>query len=296
MMVRRAWDDLPASVREAVEARTGPVHRTEIPAAGRNSDFSATLHVTDGLVFCKGIADGRGRRATMHRHEAEVNSWLFVAAPNLRWRIEVDDWLLLGFDHVPGRYADLSPGSSDLSLIADTVTTMAREMKDCPLRAPRLADQWGRLVAWRRLAKITPRDLDPWALRHLDHLIEWEARAIELVDGGSLVHTDLHPLNILVGEGRAHIIDWAWSRLGAAAADPALLIPRLVAAGHSPTGAERWATTMPVWRETSSATRTAFAMAIWGMWEFLERDHPLPHRAELTAAVRQWAHHRLGVE
>lgn len=88
-------------------------------------------------------------------------------------------------------------------------------------------------------------------------------------------------------------MDWAWSRKGAPAVDLAFLVARLVAAGHIPAEAEGWAETVPVWQETSETARTAFAVAIWGIWEFLERRHPLPHRAALTAAARRWARQRL---
>jgi hypothetical protein len=45
--------------------------------------------------------------------------------------------------------------------------------------APSLAEQWARLAAWRRLAKDTPHNLDPWAREHLDQLANWEAVAVE---------------------------------------------------------------------------------------------------------------------
>lgn len=293
-MTRSTWEALPAPVRAAIERETGTVVRAEIPSAGRNSDFSATLHTSEGPVFCKGIADAEGRRGRMHRHEAEINPWLPSAvAPRLRWRAEVDGWLLLGFDHAAGRHADLAPGSPDLPAVARAVTTLAGELTHCPVPVPRLSEQWGRLAAWRRLARDTPPDLDPWAREQLDQLRDLESDAIEAVDGDSLVHTDLHSLNILVDGERARIVDWAWSRTGAAAVDVAFLVARLVAAGHTPVTAELWARGLPAWRETPAATRTAFAVAIWGIWEFLERDHPLPHRAELTAAARTWARHRL---
>ncbi|MEU0507998.1 hypothetical protein [Amycolatopsis sp. NPDC006125] len=167
------------------------------------------------------------------------------------------------------------------------------ELTACPGHVPSLAEQWGRLAAWRRLAKDLPPGVDPWARDHLDELVAGEARAIELVAGGHLVHTDLHSLNILVADDGARVVDWAWSRRGNPAVDTAFLILRLIAAGHEPDAAERWAEAVLCWQGTPAATRTAFAIAIWGIWQLLERDHPLPHRAALTAAARAWALHRL---
>jgi len=291
-MPRSTWDALPPAVRAAIEHEAGPVAAVEIPSAGRNSDFSATLHTSAGPVFCKGIADAEGKRGQMHRHEADVNPWLSSAvAPRLRWRTEADGWLLLGFDQIAGHHADLSPESTDLPVVASAVNTLVRELDHCPVEAPRLAEQWARLSAWRRLAVDTEAQLDEWTLAHLDGLIEWEARAVEAVDGESLVHTDLHPLNILVDSDRALVVDWAWSRKAAAAVDVAFLIARLIAAGHPPAGAERWAEALPVWRGTPPGTRAAFAVAIWGIWTFQGRQQPRPLWDQLVPAARAWSHH-----
>ncbi len=116
---------------------------------------------------------------------------------------------------------------------------------------------------------------------------------MELVASDQLVHTDLHSPNIVVGDVGARVVDWAWSRRGNPAVDTAFLIPRLIAAGHEPEAAERWAEAVLCWRAAPAAARTAFAIAIWGIWQLLERHHPLPHRPALTAAARAWALHRL---
>lgn len=294
MMPRSTWDDLPAAVRAAIERETGPVLGAEIPDAGRNSDFSATLRLHDDVLFCKGIGNAEGKRGRMHRHERDVNPYLPSAvAPRLRWSTEAAGWLLLGFDRVPGRHADLAPGSPDLPLVADMLGTLARELAHCAANAPRLAEQWARLAAWCRLAHDIPADMDDLARGRLDVLQEWERRAIELVEGDSLVHTDLHSLNIMIGHGRARVVDWAWSRLGEPAVDVAFLINRLIAAGHTPVAAERWAETVPVWCVTPENTRTALAVAILGIWEHVQRRNGLPHGSNLTAAARRWAQQRL---
>lgn len=183
-MARTTWQDLPAAVRDAIEHETEPVTRTESPSAGRNSDFSATLHTAGGPVFCKGIADSAGGRGQMHRREVAVNPWLPASvAPRLRWQTEAAGWLLLGFDHVAGRHADLSPSSPDLPAVAATVDHLTTALARCPVESPRLAEQWDRLSAWRRLANGPGAHLDDWAADHLDELCAWESRGIELADG-----------------------------------------------------------------------------------------------------------------
>jgi hypothetical protein len=245
-------------------------------------------------VFCKAIANAEGSRGHMHRHEADVNPWLPPdMAPRLRWRTEAEGWLLLGFDHVHGRHADLSPGSAELAAVAATVNALADRLAYSPAEAPRLAEHWARLSAWQRLARSPESLLDVWAVGHLDELVAWESRGIELADGNSLVHTDLHSYNILVGADGARIIDWAWSRIGSAAVDVAFLIARLVAAGHTPGTAESWADELSVWYATTPEAKTAIAVAIWGIWTYKSIEQPRPLWRGLVPAARAWARYRL---
>jgi hypothetical protein len=163
----------------------------------------------------------------------------------------------------------------------------------CPISdVPSLAEQWARLAAWRRLRNDPPADLDPWSVENMDRFVSLERRAFDLMDGKSLLHTDLQSLNILM-DPAVRIVDWAWSRLGAPWVDTALLVIRLIDAGHSPAEAELWADTVSPWTTASSDARTAFSVAVLGAWEYLQRARPLPHRAQLTAAARQWTRHRL---
>lgn len=272
-------------VRAEVERRAG-VFLNESPApAGRHSEFSATLTTTAGRVFVKGITTGNsGVRA--HRHEAAVNSRLPDLAPRLPWLVEAGGWLLLGYEHVDGRHADLSPGSSDLPLLADALS----ELADRPAGdAPDLAAQWARLAAWRRLRHDPPADLHPWSRTNLDHFVEWERRAVAAIGGDRLAHTDLHSLDILVGE-RIRIVDWAWSRASVPWLDAGFLLIRLVDAGQ----AELWTAGSAAWTAATENDRTAFGVAVLGIWEFLQRTEPLPHRERLTDAARRWVRHRLG--
>ncbi|WP_253769006.1 aminoglycoside phosphotransferase family protein [Goodfellowiella coeruleoviolacea] len=265
------------------------------PSAGINSDFAATLHGTDQIVFCKGTRTG-SRKAWMHHNEAEVNPWLPRLAPRLHWRIETDGWLLLGFEHAPGRHPDLSPGSADLDTVAAAVSVLSEELNPCPpVRVARLAEHWRQLLAWHRLAANPPDDLSPWIRSNLEHFVRWESRNLDLIDGDSLLHTDLHPLNILIG-GQARVIDWAWARKGAAWVDAAFLVLRLIEAGHEPHQAERWAEQIPAWRDASDSAVTAFAVTVAGVWEHMRRTNPKPHSARLVEVAVAWAQHRLGDE
>jgi hypothetical protein len=214
-------------------------------------------------------------------------------APRLLWQVERAGWLLLGFQHAAGQHADLSPGSPDLPVVANAIGTLGAALQDCAEGVPTMAAQWDRLRAWRSLRDDPAIELDPTITDQLGDLVAWESEAIGHIDGHSLVHTDLHPLNILVAGETVRIVDWAWSRRAAAWIDPAFLVIRLIAAGHTPNDAEHWAEQVPSWHTATEDARTAFAVAVWGIWEHLRQRHPLPHRTGLTAAARTWADYRM---
>lgn len=275
-MSRLAWTDLPAPVRAAVTAECGVVADAEDPGVGRQSDFTATLRTEAGLVFCKGIRTD-SPRAAMHRHEADINAFLPPAAPRLRWQVETAGWLVLGFEHAMGGHPNLAPGSPDVDATVHAVEEMrSRAPASCPV----LADQWARLAAWRRLRL--------W-MEVPDQYVAWESRAVDLIRGDSLLHTDIHALNLLIDD-RVRVLDWAWARQGAYWVDRAFLVIRLIEAGHRPEVAQRLVGALP------EAGATAFAVAVLGIWTYLEHTDPLPHRPPLTAAARAWVDLRLRAE
>ncbi|HUQ61861.1 hypothetical protein [Lentzea sp.] len=267
MSIRLDWQDLPMDVRAAVQDHAGPVIGAESASVGRNSAFAATLTTQDGLVFCKG---GRsdGPQAVMHRNEAAVNPFLpEELAPHLLWRVEQDGWLLLGFQYVAGRHADLSPGSPDLPLVAAAIKKIS-DITPPPVPQRAIADHWQTALGNGATS-------------------EWAERAPQYMCGSTLVHSDLNPLNILVADA-AHVVDWAWWRTGAAWIDPAFVVVRLVAEGHQPSHAEEWAAQFDGFREAPSKAITAFAASLVCLWERKFAD------TDTTKAARRWAEHRCG--
>lgn len=255
------WSELPDSVRDAVTARTGPVASATCTAAGTTSPVALRLRTSAGAeLFLKGVRADDERAVWMCRNEARLGPLLPGVAPPVRWLIEADGWVLLGTEWVPGRAADLAPGSPDLPLVADALRRLAELGTPCPGRWLPLAKRW---------------DLPGPAF-----------------DGDTVVHTDLCADNILIAGGGARIIDWAWPARGPAWADTAMLVARLVRAGHTPAEAEAWAATVPAWRYADPDDVTAFAA---GRTEFLvRRADPRPEIAALTAAAAAWRDYRTG--
>ncbi|MFJ5035450.1 phosphotransferase family protein [Streptomyces sp. NPDC088560] len=113
------------------------------------------------------------------------------------------------------------------------------------------------------------------------------------LQGRGLAHTDMSPHNMLVtARGRVLLLDWALACPAPAWADTALTIPRLISAGHTPEQAEAVARQIPAYRAAEPAAVTLFARTLYAAWEDWERTRPMPHRAALTAAARDWAAHR----
>ncbi|GAB1641801.1 hypothetical protein [Krasilnikovia sp. MM14-A1259] len=261
-MNRCRWLDLSLDIQDAVREHTGDLERVEPVAAGSFADMAVILHTAGRAVFCKATrADNP--RAWVLRNEARVNGFLPRAVvPRLRWEVETGDWHLLGFDFADGQHADLTPGSSDLARVATTLEHLS--------------------------ALLTPSPTD----RVQPATVRWAGRvAPELVDGGTLLHTDVTARNFIVGQ-RVSVVDWSAPCRGAAWIDTALMVVRLIRAGHTPEQAERWAASVPMWQAADPAALDAFSAAMAELYTQRCQESPLPHRRELSAAARWWAAHR----
>jgi hypothetical protein len=260
---RRQWHKLPPAVRAEVESHTGPILRATLVEAGSISDFAAVLETRDGRYFCKGaIADNPV--GWMHRNEARINPYLPAPMPRLQWQIEADGWLLLGFEYVEGRHPDLSPDSPDLPAMAATLGAMAVALTPCPIPKVQAAT------------------------------VRWADRvAPEVVDGQTLVHTDVTPHNFLIHAGGVTVVDWSMPCRGAAWIDTALMVVRLIRAGHSPEQAEAWAGQIPVWSTARPEAVDAFAVGIAALSRDRQKQRPsATHLDALADAAESWNHYR----
>lgn len=295
-MTRCDWDRLPAEVHDAVTAAVGAVERTEPAPAGSASDLAGTLHLADGgAVFCKGLrADSP--RAWMHRTEARATTILNGAGPRLLASIDAGGWLLLVLEHVDGRHPVLAPGSPDLLALAGALGDLQRQLTPCPLDPVQmLARRWAR-PSWPNLITDPPTSLNSWERQHLHRLAELEAAAPSLIDGDTLVHTDPVPENFLIDHaGRVRLVDWAFPARAAGWVDTALLVPRLIDAGHTPLQAEAWAAAVPAWATADPTAITAFAAALSGLWTSFASAAPDPRQEELAAVARRWAWLRIAL-
>jgi hypothetical protein len=257
------WHQLPDEAHTAVEVVAGPVERAESVQAGSVADMTAILHLSSGdQVFCKAMQTSH-RLVWLHRREAELNPHMPAFAPRLRWHVEECGWVVLGFDRAPGRHLDVTPGSPDLPRLAATLTAMAATPAPQP-----------------------PVRIQPATARWADYVTP------AVVDGDTLVHTDMNTGNFLVSGESIAVVDWAMPCRGASWLDTALMVVRLINAGHTPAQAERWAEQVPAWHAPLPGAVTAFAAAAATRGEEWAQRHPAPHHRDLAAAAVKWARHR----
>jgi len=258
-MSRRHWHDLPPTVRAAVEQQTGRIVSTVPVATGAVSELVEVLHTADQRHFCKAITTDNPL-VWMHRNEARLNPHV-PSAPRLRCQVELDGWLLLIFAYAEGRHPRLDVGSPDLPAVAAALTAMSAT--PCPdVRVQPASARWAGLIAG------------------------------ELVDGNAVAHTDMTPRNFLVSDADIAVVDWSMPCRGAAWIDTALMIVRLIRAGHSAQQAEGWARNVPAFRQARPQALNAFALATAELTRRRSRQSPLPHLVELADAAALWAQHR----
>ncbi|MFI0164784.1 protein kinase [Streptomyces sp. NPDC017095] len=219
------------------------IERTE---RGFSSDLTALVDCDEGWFFVKAARNHHGGRRESLIRERLINDYTSMVAPPLLWDVEDDEWLILGFEAVKARRAVVTPGSPDVPKVVDLV----HRIGELPL--PDVAKEWTE-TRWDRYTA------DP-------------AEA-SLFRGDSLLHTDINPNNFLLGS-RDWVVDWAWPTRGAGFIDLALLVVQLVAAGHGPAHAERWATQCPAWHRAQPGAVDAFAAANLRMHRSYAQRHP----------------------
>ncbi|MEB8341301.1 aminoglycoside phosphotransferase [Streptomyces endophyticus] len=251
-MPRLHFEELNDAVREAITDKTGTIYAARTAGGGMNSGVAALLDTDSGPVFVKGIPHDHPQVHAQQR-EAVINPYLPDASPRLHWHIEAGGWDLLGYEVLPARHADYRPGSPDLDLVVAAVDEL-QKVKAPDVDLKRAEQRWGTYAP---------------------------PGTAGLFAGDRLLHTDFAPDNVLIDD-RAHIIDWAWPTQGAAWIDPAVLILRLMDAGHQVAPAEAFAWRFASWRTARRTAKRAFAAANAALWQEIAEEAPTPWKRGMS--------------
>lgn len=272
-MQRIDFESLDPQVHRAVERRTGAIRVSRVVGMWPSGPVTAFLYTETGLVFFKAVpADSSS--AARQRCEAVVNPHVQPISARLRWHETVAGWSLLAFDAVAGARCAAyvpAPGGDELFDLPKLVTAMeVLAQIPCP-------DLPGIDQAEQRWADYLD---DPADAKHFA--------------GRTLLHADYDRLNILITEAKASIVDWARPAKGAAFIDPACLVLRLIAAGHSPAAAEEWAAQTSAWCDADPHALDLFAAANVRLWREIAAQEPhAAWKVQMAAAASAWTDHRL---
>jgi Phosphotransferase enzyme family len=291
-MAKLAWEALPASRIAAIEDQVGPVVKAEAIASGLMPGLAAVVHAERGRYFIKAIPHD-SPASSLYAREMTASIALPSAAPAPRLLLasDADGWLVMVFACLDGRDADLSPGSPDLPGVLSALTAIGS--LPAPGTAPPVTINVAALQ--HKTAALLPSQPGghPW---------DMYAAAIDGFDadclaGDRVVHYDLHPGNLKVtDDGQVLAVDWAFACSGQAWIDAALLVPRLIEAGHGPAAAEALMEALPAWNAAPPTDVTALA-ALWTMFREYKAIHgPLDSRtfrAQAAQAGRSWVSHRV---
>ncbi len=252
-MPRVAFDELPAAARQAVTLQTGRITAAHTAGGGINSAVAAVLDTEAGRVFVKGIPADHPQAASQER-EIAISPHLPGTCPRLLWHVEAGGWVLLGYEAVDGRHADYT-AADDLTVVLATLTELQGITAPRDVDLKTAEDRWGKYAD--------------------------EGQA-DLFAGNALLHTDFAPDNILIHNGTAHLIDWAWPTRGAAWIDPFMLALRIMEAGSPAAQAVSWVQRVPSWRQSDPKALGAFATAVTRLWREIATEDAVPWKVAMA--------------
>jgi aminoglycoside phosphotransferase (APT) family kinase protein len=285
---RLHWEQLPASIRHALEARLGStVTESVTQPGGFSPGVAARIRLADGRrVFLKAIGSRPNPDSPhMHRREARIAAALPTSVPTPRLLSSYDDgdWVAMVFEDVDG-WTPVTPWRPDeLSRVLDAITQLVESLTPSPIVVETIAERLHEpFQGWRTLQSAARNKRDDlsgvpdWARRNLEQLAlvesEWEAASA----GETLVHFDLRADNILLTPDRVLVVDWQHASLGAGWMELLQILPSIAMQG----GPKPWEIfdSHPLGRDAPDRAVTSVLAAVAG---YLVRQSRLPSPAGL---------------
>lgn len=224
---RIEWPHLPPTVRRAVESEAGStVVTADSRTSGYTPGFASVLTCADGSRHFVKAASTKAQRmfAQAYREEARKLELLPEEAPAARllWTLDVDDWFVVGLEHVESRQPRRPWVRSDLEAALDALEVVADVLTPVPagLTLDDMEDELASFPGYWDHLRVSRPDL-----LHLDEAARLAARYRDVVGGDTLVHTDVRDDNLLIRpDGTAVLCDWNFPCSGAAWLDTLMLM------------------------------------------------------------------------
>ncbi len=291
---RLDWRYLPPLVRHTVERRCGsPVVEAHSQGAGFTPGFASVLRCADGSRHFVKAASVLAQRpfAQAYRDEARVLGRLpsGVPAPALQWVEEVDDWVVLGIEHVAARTPARPWAPVDLGRALDTLAETARVLTPAPSGmglATVAAELGGLAQRWEDLPDAAgENDATPGLVEHRDEAAALAADFAGASRGDTVVHTDVRDDNVLLAEdGRTLLCDWNWPARGAAWIDTVSL---MIGARGDGLDVEEVLRTSHLTRDVDPADVDAFLALVCGYF-LTSAAQPVPTSSPHLRAAQRW--------
>ncbi len=255
-------------VAALVAKHTGAVREASPVGAGYRADLTVDVRAEGGRFFVKAFREDNPDAADPR--EVSLNPFLRGIGPVLVGYERTSAWMVLVYEHVQGRAADLSPGSPDVPRVVEAVAG---------------------------IGSIALPEEGPWPHRAWTNVAS--AEEVALLDGSCLLHSDINPDNVLIGS-RAWVVDWSAPTRGGAAVNLGELVTQLIAAGHAPGDAEQAVLGCEAWSAAEPGVLDTLARVLARMHRRWEQERPgwqerFPRGTWLrgiTPAVYAWAAHR----
>lgn len=241
--LRPAWTTLPSSLRSRIVDAIGGDLVHDAPAhGGFSATYAGVVTTTDGRAFVKASApDGHPDSLHFLREEMRTLALLPAAiAPGSRATIDDEDGAALVIEAIDGHHPGQPWTAEDLHSVADALRVVSTTA--APMTMPGAEEamvpgftRWRDIAADHRLIAGLPDVLQ----ERMPQLLRLEEHFVDAVRGDVIVHDDVRADNILISEGRAHLLDWPHARRGAAWIDLPCLLPSVEASG-GPSCEEAW--------------------------------------------------------
>ena len=290
---RISWDEVPQHVRAAVDRELGSRVGEAVTQQGGFSPGAAVRVVCeDGRrAFVKAVGlslnpDSPG----LHRSEILAMSLLpdGVPAPRLLASYDDGDWVALVLEDIDGRRPSVPWHGSDVTAIAAALEQIARTSAHEQL--PSFADAVHMLTSWDEVA-ADPAGIDRALLNRLPEMTAAQSMARDVTTGAALVHWDARADNVLIRDGRAVLLDWAWASRGAPWLDSLLLAMDFRIQGGP--DCDDFLRTQPVTRGVEPVHLRSVVACMVGVWAERARRPSPPGLPTIRAWQAHCRHHAL---